>query len=285
MVRDATASDIPVLVGFVVEEAREAQALVLDPAQVTASVSAMFADPALGRYWVVEQGGAIAGAIAVVREWSDWRNAAYWWIQFVYVRPEVRGRGLVEELIGHVRALASAAPEVRLYVHHDNARAIRAYERLGFRALPYRIMAIDPAPALAPAIAELDDDALWRGFHDRTLSHAQWTHTAHVRIAWMHLARYGIDEAHLRMRVGIIRLNAAHGLVETPQRGYHETITRVWLVLVEAARRREAGTDSRVFVATHALGRDAPLRHYSRERLFSLEARTTYVEPDLAPLP
>lgn len=119
---------------------------------------------------------------------------------------------------------------------------------------------------------EIDDDALWTAFHERTLPAAEWTHAAHVRIAAMHLARYGLDEAHLLMRVGIIRLNAAHGLVETPQRGYHETLTRVWLVLVAAARGEH-------------IERDAPLRYYSRERLFSLAARTRFIEPDLAPLP
>src|SRR5689334_20809922 len=99
---------------------------------------------------------------------------------------------------------------------------------------------------------DLVDDALWSAFHERTLPAAQWTHVAHVRIAWMHLARYELDEAHLRMRVGIIRLNAAHGLVETAQRGYHETLTRVWLALVAAARGLEAADDSRAFVAYHA---------------------------------
>ena len=68
-------------------------------------------------------------------------------------------------------------------------------------------MAPDPiSPLVAPS---LDDDALWRAFHDRTLPAAQWTHAAHLRIAWLHLARHELDEAHLRMRVGIIRLNAA----------------------------------------------------------------------------
>jgi hypothetical protein len=132
---------------------------------------------------------------------------------------------------------------------------------------------------------ELDDDALWTAFHARTLPHAQWTHAAHLRVAWMHLARYALDEAHLRMRVGIIRLNAAHGLDETPQRGYHETLTRVWLVLVGAARARDACTHSRAFLAAHPLARDLPLRHYSRDRLFSLAARTIYLAPDVAPLP
>ena len=133
----------------------------------------------------------------------------------------------------------------------------------------------------------LDDEALWHAFHDRTLGHAQWTHAAHLRVAWLHLARYEIDEAHLRMRVGIIRLNLAHGLVETEVRGYHETLTRVWLVLVRAARRRFSAADSTSFLEAQAgpCDRDAPLRFYSRERLFSVAARAMFVPPDLAELP
>lgn len=133
--------------------------------------------------------------------------------------------------------------------------------------------------------ALLADDALWRAFHDATLPAAQWTHAAHLRIAWLHLARYELDEAHLRMRVGIIRLNAAHGLVETAQRGYHETLTRVWLVLVGAARRQAAGPDSTGLLAAPGLDREAPLAFYSRERLFSIAARARFVPPDLAELP
>jgi hypothetical protein len=118
----------------------------------------------------------------------------------------------------------------------------------------------------------MSDDELWIAFQEHTLPAAQWTHAAHIRIARMHLARYSLDEAHILMRVGIIRLNLVHGLVETPQRGYHETLTRVWLVLVKAS----SGAD---------IERDAPLRYYSRQRLFSVDARARFVEPDLAPLP
>jgi hypothetical protein len=132
---------------------------------------------------------------------------------------------------------------------------------------------------------ELDDDALWRGFQERTISHAQWTHRAHLRVAWLHVTRHELDEAHLRMRVGIIRLNATHGLVETELRGYHETLTRVWLVLVREARRRVSSPDSASFVATPGLEREAPLRYYSRERLFSVAARAMFIAPDLAELP
>jgi hypothetical protein len=134
----------------------------------------------------------------------------------------------------------------------------------------------------------MNDDALWAAFQDRSLPHTDWTHRAHLRVAWMHLGRWpSLDEAHLRMRVGIIRLNASHGLEETPLRGYHETLTRVWLALIASARKLDASTDSETFLATHAalLDREAPLRHYTRERLFSGAARAIFVPPDVLPLP
>jgi ribosomal protein S18 acetylase RimI-like enzyme len=304
-VRAATSDDIAMLSTFVIDEAREAEGRTLDREAATKAVTAAIHDPLLARYWLAIDDHRPVGAVAVTREWSDWNAASYWYIQFVFVVPELRGRGVLGLLVEHVVAAAreAGAPELRLYVHPDNARAVRAYERLGFAALPYLMMAM-PLVRSETTGAELDDDALWAAFHDRSLTHARWTHTAHLRVAWMHLARYGIDEAHLRMRIGIVRLNTAHGVPESPQRGYHETLTRVWLALVGDARRREPCADSATFVAQHglarssaslrdaarpgeagALHRDAPLRHYSRERLFSLEARAMFVAPDLAPLP
>ena len=134
----------------------------------------------------------------------------------------------------------------------------------------------------------LDDSTLWHHFNAATLPRENWTHAAHLRTAWLFLRRHAIDEAHLLMRVGIIKLNASHGLIETASRGYHETMTRVWFALVSAAQRQTPTVDdSRAFLATHRelLSKDTPLRHYSRERLFSVAARASFVAPDLAPLP
>jgi hypothetical protein len=133
----------------------------------------------------------------------------------------------------------------------------------------------------------MDDETLWARFSAATLPKDDWTHSAHLRTAWLFLQRHPLDEAHLLMRIGIIRLNASHGLVETASRGYHETLTRVWLLLVGAAQRREPASESRSFLAAHAelLSKDAPLRHYSRERIFSVAARACFVTPDLLPLP
>lgn len=132
----------------------------------------------------------------------------------------------------------------------------------------------------------MTDAELHELFWAAKLPAKQWTHSEHLRIAWMALDESSLDEAHLLMRVGIIRLNAFHGLVETAQRGYHETLTRVWLTLVAAAKNVDRGADSKAFLELHpGLGREAPLRHYSRGKLFSVEARSVFVDPDLEPLP
>jgi hypothetical protein len=133
----------------------------------------------------------------------------------------------------------------------------------------------------------LDDDALWAAFGAAALPAQAWTHRAHLRVAWMFLRRHPLDEAHVLLRVGIIRLNAFHGLIETPARGYHETLTRLWLSLIASLMPAADAPSSSAFVDANldALGKTAALRHYSRERLTSVRARAVFVEPDLLALP
>ena len=133
----------------------------------------------------------------------------------------------------------------------------------------------------------MDDQALWEAFVSGSLSHAEWTHEAHVRTAFLHAQRYSLDEAHLRLRAGIIRLNERHGLIESSSRGYFETLTRAWLVLVADARLRSGAMDSRELLERCPELRDRalPSRHYSKELLASPRARSIFVAPDLEPLP
>lgn len=137
------------------------------------------------------------------------------------------------------------------------------------------------------SIDHLDDDALLAAFDTQSISSRGWTHEAHLRTAFILSSRHALDEAHLRLRAGIIRLNAHHGLVETGARGYFETLTRCWLVLVDDARRRSGTSDSRACLSAvpELLDRALPLRHYGRERLATVTARAIFVAPDLSPLP
>jgi len=135
-------------------------------------------------------------------------------------------------------------------------------------------------------MADLDDESLYRAFTSTTLPANEWTHRAHLRVAWLFLERHDVDEAHLLFRVALIRLNGFHGLVETAARGYHETLTRAWLLLVASLRAQDRGETSGAFVDTHQerLTKNALLRHYSRDLLGSLRARTVWVEPDVSPI-
>ena len=79
--------------------------------------------------------------------------------------------------------------------------------------------------------------ALLRAFHDCTLPRADWTHAAHLTVALWHLLQYDWPESVARVRRGIKRYNAAHGIVTTPTGGYHETLTIFWLRRVRSKRR------------------------------------------------
>jgi hypothetical protein len=130
--------------------------------------------------------------------------------------------------------------------------------------------------------------ALVRRFEDCTLPREEWTHAAHLTVALWHLLQFDWPEAVARVRRGIKRYNAAHGIVTTPTGGYHETLTLFWLRTVRAyleAERNEAR--ALVHLANELIAsadRSLPLKHYTRELLFSPEARAGWVEPDLKPL-
>lgn len=152
VVRAAGADDADLLAAWAVAMARETEGRELDPATVLAGVSAGIADPARARYFVAAR-QAVAGGretlsepvgtLMLTREWSDWRNGEWWWIQSVYVVPGRRRSGVFRELYRHVEALARQTAGVvglRLYVERDNADAKSTYEALGMVDAGYDLL-------------------------------------------------------------------------------------------------------------------------------------------------
>jgi len=125
-----------------------------------------------------------------------------------------------------------------------------------------------------------------RGIADTTLPKAEWTHAAHFAAAlWM--LRAGTIDA---LPDTIRRYNAATGTANTDTTGYHETITRASIAAAHAILDGRAPDDPLWAVANALMaspfGRsDWCSVYWRRERLFSTEARRTWVEPDLKPLP
>lgn len=144
-IRRALATDVETLVRFTLEEAREAEGLIADPAAVRRGVEAAFVDPPRATYWVVEdEAGRVVASTSIVAEWSDFRGGEYWWIQSIFIGAEHRGRGVLQRLIDHLAGAARAggALDLRLYVHSSNTRALRAYRRCGFLDAPYTVMTL-----------------------------------------------------------------------------------------------------------------------------------------------
>ena len=141
VIRPADPGDAEKLVEFNVAMAFESEGLRLKPGDVERGVKSSLDDPARGRYYVAERGGRILGQIRVTREWSDWNNSEYWWIQNVYVAPPARRQGIYAALHRHVVDLADEAGAcgLQLYVDKGNQDAQAAYRRLGMNASHYLI--------------------------------------------------------------------------------------------------------------------------------------------------
>ena len=143
-------------------------------------------------------------------------------------------------------------------------------------------------PRLFHSDAEIEH--LGEGLLARTLARPEWTHEAHLAATtYLLLKRPDIDID--KELPGIIRrFNESVGGVNSDTEGYHETITRVFLRGVRLFL-AEADTSEPLHELVNELllspmgKRDWPLRFYSPERLFSVDARRRFVEPDLQALP
>ena len=135
----AADDDAAAIIGFQVAMAMETEGLSLDRERVGLGVRAVMDDNARGVYIVARENGTPVGSLMVTREWSDWNNCWYWWVQSVYVLPEHRRSGVLRAMYSYVKSLAvqEGITTVRLYVDRDNRKAQQAYERLGMAECHY----------------------------------------------------------------------------------------------------------------------------------------------------
>ena len=105
------------------------------------------------------------------------------------------------------------------------------------------------------------DAAFARAFDRGEIPPADFHHSAHLRLALAYLDECGsVEEATERMAESLRRFATAAGKAEK----YHHTITVFWIRML-----------------ARLLDKDLPLSYYSAERLWSDEARRTWIEPDL----
>lgn len=133
-----------------------------------------------------------------------------------------------------------------------------------------------------------DLEELVRRFEDGSWPVADWHHRQHLMVATWYLSTLPFDAAQLRIREGIQAYNKHQGIEQTLKSGYHETLT---IALIRLIRHEIAAAGPMPLaevverVCRNLSDWRVVRKHYSRERIMTWEARTTWVEPDLEPLP
>ena len=142
MIRKATLNDSEAIQAFNIAMALETEGKTLRPESISRGVRALIEDPSKGFYLIAEREGAIVGSLLVTKEWSDWRNGDFWWIQSVYVTSESRRQGIYSDMYRRLQELAKTDGNVcgfRLYVEKENQAAQQTYERLGMQETHYKM--------------------------------------------------------------------------------------------------------------------------------------------------
>lgn len=144
-VRRAHISDLPRLIEFTLEEAREAEGSIKASDNLEKGIRKALENDSIAMYWMlINESGLPIGSISSLQEWSDWNAGFYWWIQSMYIVPDQRGNGYMPLLLNAVidEMEIQNGLELRLYVHRDNKKAIKAYEKSAFEKSPYEIMVL-----------------------------------------------------------------------------------------------------------------------------------------------
>jgi hypothetical protein len=136
-----------------------------------------------------------------------------------------------------------------------------------------------------PHSVSADDLRFRRDFEAGLIAPSEFSHRAHVRLAYAYLCDGDTDAAHVNLRGALTAFIARHGI--DPAK-YHETLTRAWVLAVRHFMDRSPDTRSaEEFMARseRLFEKDVMLTHYTREALFSEAARREFVDPNLSPIP
>lgn len=129
-----------------------------------------------------------------------------------------------------------------------------------------------------------DDRSFRSAFEACTFTPSQFDHRAHVRLAYVYLAESDVEVAVGKMRAGLLAFLEHHDI---PRSKFHETMTRAWVLAVRHFMNKSTSTSADDFIAKNPdlLDSRIMLTHYSAGVLFSSDARASFVEPDLDPIP
>ncbi|MGA0116759.1 MAG: hypothetical protein ACO3JF_00040 [Ilumatobacteraceae bacterium] len=111
------------------------------------------------------------------------------------------------------------------------------------------------------------------------LPKADWTHDAHVQAALSLVLRMGAARALATLREAIPRYNLSTNTPNTETGGYHDTLTVYYVWAIDELLRE--GVSPEHIVGDALVSRTAPLEFWTRDELFSVDARRHWVAPTL----
>lgn len=126
-------------------------------------------------------------------------------------------------------------------------------------------------------------------FSEKTLPKSEWTHLAHLAVAFAELdSEQEFEKTLDSLRRKIKDYNLSVGTPNSDDSGYHETLTVFWLAVVKGFHSENSPRTSeemyRKFIGTPYASPNLPSLFYSKDLLFSTQARHHWVDPDLRPL-
>ncbi len=140
-----------------------------------------------------------------------------------------------------------------------------------------------------PLLTASDVERIITGFEQGTLPKAEWTHAAHLVMAMWYALHMPESELLSHIRPRIRAYNTAVGVENTTTSGYHETLTVFYIQVVVRFLKDFIARETmpqlpetliNALLQSECAERTYPLRFYTKERLFSAEARMEWLPPE-----
>lgn len=123
------------------------------------------------------------------------------------------------------------------------------------------------------------DDNFIRSWEDCSLNDSEFTHKAHVRVAWIYLTRFPLNKAIDKCCRGIERFDKLNG----DGTKYHKTLTVFAVLLIQKLMQSKNYASLDAFLHDHDYlitdFMDSVLCFYDKKVLFSTEAKTSFIPP------
>lgn len=130
---------------------------------------------------------------------------------------------------------------------------------------------------------DLTDKEFENQFKSATLDPAFFDHEAHLRLAWIHIRKYGLDKAIENITTQLAAYVVRHGAEDK----FNRTLTVAAIKAVHHFINRSGKHDFLHFIQQHPRlkynFKDLMAAHYGIDIYSSAKARKEFIQPDLLP--